>query len=258
MRKLTCIVVDDEPLAVKMLESFIQRTDSLQLQASFTDSLKAMQVIQEQPADLLFLDIQMPDLDGMSLANLAPRQTRIIFTTAFKEFAFDSYEVNALDYLLKPIRYNKFSLAVEKAREWFERTEAAAAPSPAPAPAAAAARPSTAAPEVPTRLFLRIDGQLRPVELSRVLYVSGMKDYVMFYLQDEKRPLVTHLTLKAVEEMLPVAGFMRVHRSYIVALDKIRSIDRNNCIYIGTEVIRVSESYTEAFNAYVRTLTPSS
>lgn len=249
MRKLTCIVVDDEPLAVKMLESFIQRTDGLQLQASFTDSLKAMQTIQEEPADLLFLDIQMPDLDGMSLASLAPRQTRIIFTTAFKEFAFDSYEVNALDYLLKPIRYNKFSLAVEKAREWFERTEAAAAPSPTPAAAAA--------PEAPTRLFLRIDGQLRPVELSRVLYVSGMKDYVMFYLQDEKRPLVTHLTLKAVEEMLPAAGFMRVHRSYIVALDKIRSIDRNNCIYIGTEVIRVSESYTEAFNAYVRTLTPS-
>lgn len=248
MKTLSCIVVDDEPLAVKMIESFIERTPFLELSASFTDSVEALETIKKNRVNLLFLDIQMPDLDGMSLASMVPQETRIIFTTAFKEFAFDSYEVNAIDFLLKPIRYTKFLAAAEKAKEWFDLREQ---------------KETVTAPTSPqsqdnsrSSIFLRVDGEIKQIDINDILYVSGMKDYVMFYLVDQKRPLVTHLTMKAVEDMLPASGFMRVHRSYIVALKKMRSIDRNNCIYIGNEVIHVSESYIEAFNAYVKSNIP--
>ena len=118
---LTCIIVDDEPLAVKLLESFVTKTPDLTLLASFTDSVEAINAVKEQRPDLLFLDIQMPDLNGMELAHMIPSETRVIFTTAFKEYAFESYEVKALDFLLKPIRYNKFLAAIDKAKEWFGR-----------------------------------------------------------------------------------------------------------------------------------------
>lgn len=239
MEKLKCMVVDDEPLAVRMIESFIERTDFLELSQSFTDSIAALDALKGSPVDVIFLDIQMPDLDGMALAAMVPADTRIIFTTAFKDFAFDSYEVNALDFLLKPIRYNKFLAAAEKARQWFGMKSLKDE----------AATPATAK---RSSIFLRVDGQIRQVPLDRILYVSGMKDYVMFYLEGEKRALVTHQTMKSVEEMLPADMFMRVHRSYIVALGKIRTIDRNNCIYIGDEVIHVSEGYTDNFNKFVR------
>ncbi|MBR4602676.1 MAG: response regulator, partial [Prevotella sp.] len=114
---MTCIIVDDEPLAVKLIESYVAKTPDLKLLGSYTDSVEAITEIKENPADLLFLDIQMPDINGMELARLIPEKTRVIFTTAFKEYAFESYEVSALDFLLKPIRYNKFIAAVEKARK---------------------------------------------------------------------------------------------------------------------------------------------
>jgi DNA-binding LytR/AlgR family response regulator len=228
MRTITCMIVDDEPLAVRLLESFVDKTPGLQLLGSYTDSVEAMTALKGGGVDLLFLDIQMPDMNGMELAHMLPPETRVVFTTAFKEYAFESYEVSALDFLLKPIRYNKFIAAVEKARQWYGRE-----------PAHDATKADT--------IFIKVDGEYRQVPLSGILYVSGMKDYVMFWLEGEKRPLVTHLTMKAVEEMLPAAQFMRVHRSYVVALNKIRSIDRNDCIYIGDEIIRVTDAYRDAF-----------
>lgn len=117
MRPLTCIIVDDEPLAVKLLASYAEKTSELQLLATFTDSINALNAVREQKPDLLFLDIQMPNLDGMELAHSLPEETHVVFTTAFKEYAFESYEVNALDFLLKPVRYNKFLAAIEKARK---------------------------------------------------------------------------------------------------------------------------------------------
>ena len=239
------MIVDDEPLAVRLLESFVAKTPGLELLHSFTDSVEAINAIKEQAPDLLFLDIQMPDLNGMELAHMIPETTRIIFTTAFKEYAFESYEVSALDFLLKPIRYNKFLAAIEKAR----KANVGSSVTP----------PQDSNTQTPTpnnSIFLRIDGELRQIQLSHLLYVSGMKDYVMFCMEDEKRPLITHLTMKAVEEMLPAEQFMRVNRSYIVALDKIRSVDRNDCIYIGSEVIRVTEAYREAFLEYVNSKFP--
>ena len=237
---ISCMIVDDEPLAVKLLESFVTKTPELKLLGSFTDSVEAINAIKEQQPDLLFLDIQMPDLNGMELAHMISSETRVIFTTAFKEYAFESYEVKALDFLLKPIRYNKFMVAVEKAREWFN------------------AQASSVQGSVPSAksVFLKVDGEYQQIAFSQILYVCGMKDYVMFYLDSERRPLVTHLTMKAVEEMLPPQQFMRVHRSFIVCLDKIRKVDRNDCIYIGEEIIHVTEAYLATFQQYLNSKFP--
>ena len=237
MNPIACMIVDDEPLAVKLLESFVAKTPDLKLVGAFTDSVEAINAIKEQQPDLLFLDIQMPDLNGMELARMIPQGTRIIFTTAFKEYAFESYEVSALDFLLKPVRYNKFLAAVEKAKA----LQTLSAPTPQP--------------PRQTSVFLRVDGELRNISIDSIVYVSGMKDYVMFYLDGVGKPLITHLTMKAVEEMLPADQFLRVHRSYIIAVDKIKKVDRNDCIYIGEEIIHVPDTYLSAFHRFVASRT---
>lgn len=244
MRNLTCMIIDDEPLAVKLLESFVSKTPSLQLCGAFTDPIEALSQLKENPVDLLFLDIQMPDIDGLELSKIITEPTRVIFTTAFREYAFEGFEVNALDFLLKPIRFSKFSQSVEKALRWFELNEAKSA-----APTIVAPQPKEQ-----KEIFLRVDGELKRVELDDIMYVCGMKDYVMFYMVDSNRPLITHLTMKATEDMLPQDRFMRVSRSYIVALNKIRSIDRNMCLYVGNEPIRVTDSYKEVFEKYIEGL----
>ena len=234
MRPLTCMIVDDEPLAVRLLESYVEKTPDLQLLASYTDSITAINAVKEQKPDLLFLDIQMPNIDGMELAHSLPAETRVIFTTAFKEYAFESYEVNALDFLLKPIRYNKFLGSIEKARKLYDTQQTAVQPK-----------------QQLNTVFIRVDGEWRNIAVDQITYVSGMKDYVLFYLDGEKKPLITHLTMKAVEEMLPSDKFLRVHRSYIIAVDKIQKVDRNDCIYIGEEIIHVPDGYLPTFRAFV-------
>ena len=231
MTPITCIIVDDEPLAVKLLESFVAKTPQLQLLRSFTDSVEALSWLRDHPVQLAFMDIQMPDMNGMELSHMLTGDTKIIFTTAFKEYAFESYEVSAIDFLLKPIRYNKFIAAVEKAEKWFTTT-------------------------IPnkTSMFVRVDGELRQVNFDNILFVEGMKDYVRFHIEGERLPLTTHMTMKAVEDALPAEAFMRINRSYIVRLDKIRTVDRNLCVYIGEEIIRVTDAYREAFERYVQTV----
>ena len=217
MTPLTCIIVDDEPLAVKLLESFAQKTPQLRLEASFTDSVEALAWLREHPVNLAFMDIQI------------------------KEYAFESYEVSAIDFLLKPIRYNKFIAAVEKAEQWFSRGDAPLASAPE-------------ATSTKTTMFIRVDGELRQVNFNKILYVEGMKDYVRFHIEGERLPLTTHMTMTAVEETLPTGSFMRINRSYIVRLDKIRTVDRNLCVYIGDEVIRVTDAYRETFERYVQSV----
>lgn len=236
MRPLTCMIVDDEPLAVRLLESYVEKTPDLQLLASYTDSITAINAVREQKPNLLFLDIQMPNIDGMELAHSLTEQTRVVFTTAFKEYAFESYEVNALDFLLKPIRYNKYLGSVEKARKLFDTLQTTTQPKQ---------RPNT--------IFIRVDGEWRNIPINQITYVNGMKDYVLFYLDGEKKPLISHLTMKAVEEMLPSDKFLRIHRSYIVAVDKIQKVDRNDCVYIGEEIIHIPDGYQQAFNQFLET-----
>ena len=239
MKTLRCIIVDDEPLAVKMLEGFVARTPFLELAGSFNDPVLALSEIRAQSPELVFLDIQMPDLDGMELSRMLPPETRVIFTTAFKQYAFESYEVSALDFLLKPIRYQKFLEAAQKAQEWFALKEAASAPVPS---------------AEKTSVFLKVDGVLRKVELSDILFVEGMKDYVMFHLASARQPLVTHLTMKAVEDLLPPEQFMRIHRSYILGLEHIASVSPQGDVKVGDALLHVSEGYRPAFDAYLQGL----
>ena len=157
MRPLTCMIVDDEPLAVRLLESYVDKTPDLQLLASYTDSITAINAIKEQKPNLLFLDIQMPNIDGMELAHSLPAETRVVFTTAFKEYAFESYEVNALDFLLKPIRYNKFLGSIEKARKVFDVQQTAVQPK-----------------QQLNTVFIRVDGEWRNISINQITYVNGM------------------------------------------------------------------------------------
>ena len=233
--ELTCIIVDDEPLAVRLLESYVEKTPDLQLVASFTDSITAINAIKAQKPNLLFLDIQMPNIDGMELAHSLPEETRVVFTTAFKEYAFESYEVNALDFLLKPIRYNKFLAAVEKAKKVFHQ------------------QPTVPLPQQLNTVFIRVDGEWRNIAIDQITYVNGMKDYVLFYLDNEPKALITHLTMKAVEDMLPKDRFLRIHRSYIIAVDKIQKVDRNDCVYIGKEIIHIPDGYLQTFRQFLET-----
>lgn len=236
--KLTCMIVDDEPLAIRLLENFINKTPYLTLSSSYDNSIEALHIEQLHPVNILFLDIQMPDLDGMELSRMVSEETRIIFTTAFKQYAFESYEVSALDFLLKPISYKKFLEATAKAVKWFERT----------ASTGLDIKPD----ENSDFIFVKSNSQLVRVDIRTIAYVSGMKDYTRFFFNDGKRPLTALMTMKAVEELLPASRFMRVHRSYIVSLDKICSIDRNNCIYICNEVIHVSDAYRDIFSEYLK------
>ena len=240
MKTLRTIIVDDEPLAVKMLEGYVARTPSLTLAGSFNDPVQALSEIRALAPEIVFLDIQMPDLDGMELSRMLPPDTRVIFTTAFKQYAFESYEVSALDFLLKPIRYQKFLEAVQKAQEWFRLKEAAAQPAQGPEK---------------TSVYIKVDGTLLKVELADILYVEGMKDYVMFRLASRRQPLVTHLTMKAVEELLPAARFMRIHRSYVVNLERIDSVSPQGDIKLGDTLLHVSEGYRPAFDAYLESQT---
>ncbi|MBO4444946.1 MAG: response regulator transcription factor [Bacteroidaceae bacterium] len=234
MRPLTCMIVDDEPLAVRLLVSYVEKTPDLKQLGSFTDSIQAINAIKEQKPDLLFLDIQMPNIDGMELAHSLPEETRVVFVTAFKEYAFESYEVNAIDFLLKPVRYNKFLGSIEKARKLLDIQQTAVQPK-----------------QQPNTVFIRVDGEWRNIPVNQITYVNGMKDYVLFYLDNEPKPLITHLTMKAVEEMLPEDRFLRIHRSYIIAVDKIRKVDRNDCVYIGKEIIHVPDGYLQAFKDFL-------
>ena len=242
---ISCIIVDDEPLAVKLLESFVAKTPQLRLEASFTDSVEALSWLREHPVNLAFMDIQMPDMSGMELSHMLPEGTKVIFTTAFKEYAFESYEVSAIDFLLKPIRYNKFIAAVEKAEQWFGRNQNVLC---------SQFNVQRSKFKVQSSMFIRVDGELRQVNFNKILYIEGMKDYVRFHIEGERLPLTTHMTMKAVEDALPTDAFMRINRSYIVRLDKIRTVDRNLCVYVGDEIIRVTDAYRDAFERYVQTV----
>ncbi len=235
MCKISCIVVDDEPLAVEVLAAFIRKTPSLELTATFTDPVLALSAIGEEKPDLVFLDIQMPDLNGLELSRLLPQDTRVIFTTAFRQYAFESYEVEALDYLLKPIRYQKFIESVSKAERWME------------------IRQASVRPERNRRFaFIKTDGEYRNIDFDQILYVEGMKDYILIHLESETEPIVAHMTMKAIEEKLPSDMFMRVHRSYIVALDKITAIDSYGDILIDKISVPVSDSYRKDIERYVK------
>lgn len=233
--KLSCAIIDDEPLAVELMEGYVRKTPFLELQASFGSGKAAFAALSEHPVNLLFCDIQMPELNGMELTRMLPEETRVIFTTAFSHFAVEGFRVNAVDYLLKPISYADFLAAAKKALNWFELQEKAAA--------------TTTKPEIfssPRSIFVKTEYRLQQIDLDRLLYIEGLKDYVKLYVEGEPKPILSLMSLKQLEEQLPAERFIRVHRSYIVQPAKIQTIERNRIVY-GKEYIPISDNYKQAF-----------
>lgn len=241
---LKCIAVDDEPLALGLIAAFIEQTPFLQLVGRYSSAVEALQGLHQQPVDLVFLDIQMPDLSGIELARVLDKGEygigpRIIFTTAFSQYALEGYKVDALDYLVKPFNYADFLKAAGKAKAYAELLQ-----KPAPALAATASAPEE------EYLFLKVEYQLVRIALSDILYIEGLKDYVKVHLESETKPILSLTSLKALEEKLPARKFMRIHRSYIVALDKITAVSRNK-VQLGETNIAVSDQYKETFNQFL-------
>ena len=227
--KLSCAIIDDEPLAVELMESYVRKTPFLELQGSFGSGVAAFGMLRDRPVDLLFCDIQMPGLNGVEFSRMLPADTRVIFTTAFSRYAVEGFRVNAVDYLLKPISYADFLAAAQKALEWFELKRRAGAPA-----------------DDLRSIFVKTEYRLRQIELERILYIEGLKDYVKIHVEDEPHPVLSLMSLKSLEEQLPADRFIRVHRSYIVQPAKIRTIERNSIVF-GRERITISENYRQAF-----------
>ncbi|HJG76383.1 LytR/AlgR family response regulator transcription factor [Phocaeicola barnesiae] len=237
---LRCALVDDEPLALSLLESYVRKTDSLELCGSYSSAIQAMKSLPEHPVDLLFLDIQMPELNGLEFSRMVSDNTRIIFTTAFEQYAIDGYRVNALDYLLKPISYNDFIEAVNKALQWFELRKKAETPDSV----------QTSLLTDSNHIYVKSDYKIVQIELDKILYIEGLKDYIKIYTEDNPRPILSLTSMKTMEEKLPSNRFIRVHRSYIVQKQKIKIIDKGRIVF-GKEYIPVSDSYKQELQNYV-------
>ena len=236
MKKITCLIADDEPMALSLIESYVLKTPFLELKAKCNNAIEAMQVLEEDnDIELFFLDIQMPDLSGLEFSKLVPQNSRVIFTTAFDQYAIDGYKVNALDYLLKPFDYNEFLSAATKARNYFESQQPV----------------SVSKPEKKQEFFfIKSEYKQIKINFSEILYIEGLKDYVKIYLKDNPKPILTLMSLKKLEEELPSDNFMRIHRSFIIGLDKIEAIERNH-IVIGKEQIAIAPNYKDALMDYI-------
>lgn len=237
MTTIKCSIVDDEPLAVELLASYVKKIPFMELVGKYSNATDALRGVTDNPVDLLFLDIQMPELNGMELSRMVPETTRIVFTTAFEQYALDGYRINALDYLLKPITYSTFLEACNKALKWFTLTRQ-------PEPAA------ESQPEEVNSIFVKSEYKLLQIQLDDIRYIEGLKDYVKIYTKQSPRPILSLMNMKAMEQMLPASRFMRVHRSFIVSKEKIREIDRGRIVF-GDVYIPVGDSYKAAFQAFI-------
>ncbi|HEY0298202.1 MAG TPA: LytTR family DNA-binding domain-containing protein [Arachidicoccus sp.] len=235
MKKISCIIVDDEQLARSRIEKYVSMTPFLELAGQFENAMQALEILQTNTVELVFLDIQMPGLNGIEFSKTISKDIKIIFTTAFDSYAIEGYKVNALDYLLKPFNYEEFFAAVIKAKEWFESNLKKEAQSYAQA----------------EFIFVRSEYKLLKVPLAEVLYFEGAKDYIKIRLFSQPRPIMTLMSLKAMERLLPSGAFMRVHRSYIIALDKILSIENNHAVFSNGVHIFIAEQYRNSFQNFI-------
>ena len=229
---LSCAIIDDEPLAAELLASYVSKTPGLRLAGVYESAVTAMRELRERPVGLLFLDIQMPELSGLEFATLLPKDTRIIFTTAFDRYAIDGYKVDAADYLLKPVSYDRFAASVNKVIEWFETNE----------------RRKTAARD--RFVYVKSEYKLIRLDFDDILYIEGLKDYVKIYFEAPRKPVLSLVNMKRVEDCLPKPQFMRVHRSFIVNMAKVSMVDRGR-IVVGDVFIPVSESYKGQVQEYL-------
>lgn len=248
---ISCVAVDDEPLALGLVCSFIEQTPFLRLVGRHESAVAALRSLHERPdAQLLFLDIKMPDLSGLELARVLQHGPRVIFTTAFNQYALEGFRVDALDYLLKPFDYQEFLRAALRARAFFEMKQASQTPAPAAVSPAAAPLPAAHfPPPADDHIYLKVEYQLVRVALADIVYVEGLKDYVKVHLASQTRPLLSLTSLRSMAEKLPAGGFMRIHRSYIVGLGHLQSVGRGT-VQLAGETLPVSDGYREAFDQF--------
>jgi two-component system LytT family response regulator len=233
--KLRCFAVDDEPLALKQMRSYIEQTPFLELLGGFKSAFAALEKINELQPDLLFVDINMPGLTGLEFIRSLSRPCMVIFTTAYEQYALEGFRVDAVDYLLKPIGYPDFLKAANKA---LKLHEVGAKPRPENQPGG------------DDGLFVKADYRVVRIRFNEIKYIESMREYVRIHLT-ENAPVMTLLSMKSLEEKLPPRQFMRVHRSYIVNLNKINVIERNRIKFDKEVYIPVGEQYKEAFQQYV-------
>jgi len=229
---LRCIIIDDEPLAIKLLEEHISVVPFLKLVNTFSNPLEALISLNTEPADLIFLDIQMPQLNGIQFMQLLKNRAKVIIASAYQEYAIEGFEHNVVDYLLKPIAFDRFYRAAEKAYKLENPTATI-----------------TAQPEIQPAtggyIFVKVETKMVRVELDDILYIEGLKNYVAIHTKTQR--IITLQVMKQLEEGLPLTRFVRVHKSYIVALDKINAIERQE-IYIKDRIIPIGNTYAEYFN----------
>ncbi len=225
-----CAIIDDEPLAAGLLKGYAEKTPFLQLTGTYGSAVEAMKELREHPVQLLFLDIQMPELSGIEFARILPPDTKVIFTTAFQQYAIESYKVSALDYLLKPISYDDFLRAANRALDWFSATQ------------------KQQAFAEDRFMYVKSDYKLIRVALDNILYIEGLKDYVRFYMDDGTK-IISLISMKRLEEFLPRPEFLRTHRSYIAHMTRSNAIERLRLVY-GDQYIPISDSYKDDVQEY--------
>jgi DNA-binding LytR/AlgR family response regulator len=243
---LSCLIVDDEPLARNLLTEYVRKVPYLQLIEACSSPLAAIEVLRNNPVDILFLDIQMPEVTGITLLKILQKKPLVILTTAYSEYALEGYELDVLDYLLKPITFDRFLKAVDKASQRLSQT--------LPAPAAVSAtivsgnQPAVSQPYVQPFVFVKDGTKMVKIRWNDILYVEGLKDYVAIHTRQHK--IVSLQRLKQLETQLPADRFIRIHHSYIVALDAIDVIHKER-VQIGTAFIPISDTYRKAFKDFV-------
>ena len=233
MNNLRCVVVDDEPLAQELIKGYVEKTPFLDFVGAFSTASAAVKTILNEGIDLIFLDIQMAELNGIEFARIVPENCRVIFVSAYEKYAVEAFKANALDYLLKPVNYAEFLASANKAMQWFSLCE----------------NSQRSGENAERFIVVKSEYKLIQIPQSKILYIEGLKDYVKFVL-DDGTTVMSLMSLKNIDEYLPSHAFMRVHRSYIVQTSKINVIERNSIVF-GKTYIPISESYKAAFNAYL-------
>ena len=238
------LAIDDEPLALQQLVAYIKKTPFLTLVAECQSALEARDILNEEPVDALFCDINMPDLNGMDFVKSLAVPPLIVFTTAYSEYAVEGFRVDAVDYLLKPFGLQEFQRAANRLKE---RLKDSSPVSSLTTPLSQSTTPLS--PEEDT-LFVKTDYRVVRIAISDIRYVEGMSEYLKLHMEGQPKPIVTLLSMKKIEERLP-ANFMRIHRSYIVNLEKIREVNKNRVILDAETYLPIGDNYREQFNRYL-------
>lgn len=228
------IAIDDEPLALKLISGYITKTPFLELVDTFDNPLTVLEFLENESVDLIFADIQMPDLSGTEFVRVMGKGPKVVFTTAYERYALEGFKLNAVDYLLKPFSYEEFLVATQRVQKQLELEQ-------------------KALPQIEANnefLFLKSEYKIRRINFNDILYIEGLKDYIKVYVKNEDKPILSISTLKMVESKLPTKHFMRVHRSFIVNLDKIDTIERSRIVF-GKEYIPISEQYKDNFQEFL-------